>query len=71
MRLYFDENGKVTPIPDEVNIIRCKECKHRPNENYEFPEGSKCPCHCSGDEYYSWIPDDNWFCANGEMKDNG
>ena len=50
------------------NVVRCKDCKHRPNENYEFPEGSKCPCHCSGDEYYSLIPDDNWFCADGEQR---
>ena len=51
-------------------IIMCKDCKHRPDENYEFPEGSKCPCHCSGDEYYSWIPDDDWFCADGERMDS-
>lgn len=60
------------------DIVRCKDCKHRPKEpdwktyengfDIEFPEGSKCPCQCSGDEYYSWYPKDNWFCADGERK---
>lgn len=56
--------------------IHCKDCKHRPKEpnfetyesgfDLEFPEGSKCPCRCGGDEWYSWYPEDDWFCANGE-----
>lgn len=60
-------------------LVRCKDCKHRPKEpnletfengfDIEFPEGSKCPCQCSGDEYYSWYPEDDWYCANGERKD--
>ena len=58
-------------------LIRCKNCKHRPKEpdfetyesggDIDFPD-SKCPCKCSGDEYYSWYPEDDWFCANGERK---
>lgn len=61
-------------------IIRCKNCKHRPKEpnwktyesgfDLEFPEGSKCPCCCYGDEWYSWYPEDDWFCANGERRTN-
>ena len=57
-------------------IVRCKDCKHRPElklysdrqGNYtavEFPDGSKCPCQCE-DFFYSWYPKDDWFCANGE-----
>lgn len=63
-------------IEDRQPIVRCKDCKHRPKEpnwktykngfDIEFPEGSKCPCQCS-DEYYSWYPKDDWFCANGDM----
>lgn len=51
--------------------ILCKDCKHGPTGQYypEFPEGSICPCQCSGDQYYSWYPEDDWFCANGEPKD--
>ena len=59
-------------------LVRCKDCKHRPKEpnletyesgfDLEFPEGSKCPCRCCDDEWYSWYPDDDWFCADGERK---
>lgn len=28
---------------------------------------SPCPC-IQDDEYFSWVPDDDWFCANGERK---
>ena len=58
-------------------IIYCKYCKHRPidnrtkehpsNFNIEFPD-SKCPCQCD-DGWYSWYPSDDWFCGNGELKD--
>ena len=61
-------------------IVRCKDCKHRPKEpnfktfengfDIEFPEGSKCPCKCSGDEYYSWYPEDDWFCADGKKRND-
>jgi len=60
-------------------LVRCKDCKHRPKEpnletyengfDIEFPEDSKCPCQCSSDRYYSWYPEDNWFCAEGERRD--
>ena len=60
-------------------LVRCKDCKHRPKEpnwktykngfDIEFPEGSECPCQCSSDKYYSWYPQDDWFCANGKRKD--
>ena len=42
----------------QQEIIRCKDCKHRLT--------SQCPCQCTGDPYYSWDPDDEWFCADGE-----
>ena len=59
-------------------VVRCKDCKHRPKkpdwETYEdgadieFPDG-KCPCQCSSDRYYSWYPDDDWYCAEGERAE--
>ena len=62
-----------------VQVVRCKDCKHRPKEpdfksfengfDIEFPEGSKCPCQCSGDKYYSWYPEDDWYCAEGERRE--
>ena len=64
---------------DLVEVVRCKNCKHRPKEpnfetyvngfDIEFPEGSKCPCRCADDKYYSWYPEDDWFCANGAPRD--
>lgn len=56
-------------------LVRCKYCKHRPTINgaynngfgLEFPT-SRCPCQCD-DEYYSWMPDDDWYCPNGERKE--
>ena len=59
-------------------VVRCKDCKYRPKvieekdsvgvmeTHYEFPEDSKCPCQNTNDQYYSWCPDDDWFCADGE-----
>lgn len=64
----------------DLEIVRCKDCKHRPKkpdwETYEdggdieFPD-EKCPCQCSSDRYYSWYPDDDWFCAEGERRGSG
>lgn len=58
-------------------LIRCKDCKHRPIKseeddyrngvNLEFPD-ERCPCQCE-DTWYSWMPDDNWHCGNGERKE--
>lgn len=54
---------------EQQEIIRCKDCKHKPfdgkNGRIEFPVGSKCPCKCE-DDYYDWKPDADWFCANAE-----
>ena len=63
------------PSIDAVQVVRCKDCKHRPKRleevggegfNLEFPD-YKCPCQCD-DGWYNWMPDDNWFCGNGERK---
>lgn len=59
----------------ESEIVRCKDCKHRPTDpkghgygqDLEFPD-DVCPCQV-GDNWYSWMPDDNWFCASGERKE--
>ncbi len=56
-------------------LIRCKDCKHRPTINGEYKNGfslefptTKCPCQCD-DGYYSWMPKDDWYCGNGERKE--
>lgn len=69
--------------PTHPDIIRCKECRHKPypSDNYDyrnrdrgfeiiFPDDSRCPCRCD-DEYYSHIPDDDWFCGNAERRTDG
>lgn len=57
--------------PAQPEIVRCKDCKHRPildeDEELHFPT-YKCPCQCE-DYYYSWMPKDDWFCGNGERKE--
>lgn len=29
---------------------------------------SPCPCVQGDDEFYHWIPDDDWYCKEGEPK---
>lgn len=41
-------------------IVRCKNCKRRST--------SQCPCQSAGDPYYTWDPDNDWFCADGERR---
>lgn len=64
------------------DIVRCKECKHRPvmvwSDVYDDfdvrapevdgKEDWRCPCLVEDDPYYSWSPNDNWFCGNGERR---
>jgi len=56
-----------------IEVVRCKDCIHKPtgsgvNHDIEFPEQDyRCPCRCE-DYWYSWMPDDDWFCANGERR---
>ncbi len=80
---YIDEEtheAKVellAPYQNMGELIRCKDCKHRPILKREFHNGidlefptDMCPCRCDGDEYYSWMPEDYWFCPCGERKED-
>lgn len=56
-------------------IVHCKDCKHRPKQNGEGKQGFnlefpnwKCPCQCE-DGWYNWMPEDDWYCGNGERKE--
>ena len=59
------------PTVDAVPVVRCKECKHRPKydgpNRLVFPD-EVCPCQCD-DLYYTWMPPDDWFCADSERKE--
>lgn len=64
---------------DVAEIVRCRECKHRPikedadGEDYGFnliepTEGDeRCPCLVA-DGWYSWMPNDNFYCGFGERE---
>lgn len=64
----------IQEIPSaEPEIVRCEDCKHRPYKSedqqgfgVEFPD-EICPCQCE-DGWYNWRPDDDWFCANADMR---
>ena len=70
-----DIRDAIVLLKEQQQIIRCKDCKHRPIKpdgyengfDLEFPDG-KCPCQCD-DGWYSWFPSDDWFCANGELAE--
>ena len=68
----------------QSEIIRCKDCKHRPvmvwskvyddfdvlAPEVDGKEDWRCPCLIKDDPYYSWSPNDNWFCGNGERRES-
>lgn len=58
------------PTADVVEVVRCKDCKHRPHQGKMFvlPTDNCCPCIDPDDYYHSWMPKDDWFCAEGERK---
>ena len=48
------------PVADVVQVVRCKDCKHR----YEDAEWRM---RCRKMRFFE-CDDDNWFCPNGERK---
>ena len=64
---------------DVVEVVRCKDCKHKPNgytdddvlryPNFPHEENNPCPCQVYEDEWYSWIPNDDFYCSYGERAD--
>ena len=70
--IFHDNHGQKVDV-EVKELVLCKNCKHRPTETddedmeYEFPD-EKCPCQCE-DCWYSWMPKDDWFCAEGERKE--
>lgn len=49
------------PTVDAVPVVRCKDCKHHENEEIGMVY---CPNQIGG-----WVGE-NWFCADGERKDD-
>ena len=76
--MFIDGIRQAIDEAPSIDIVRCKECKHRPvkedanGEDYGFniiaPERSSiCPCIVD-DGWYSWMPKDNFFCGYGERE---
>lgn len=57
------------PIVRQPEIVRCKDCKHRPTypKAYGAEINGKWCYWC--ELHRSWKHDD-WFCADGERRDN-
>ena len=58
---------------DAVPVVRCRECKHRPEYDPPFSRSAQdlvfpddvCPMKCGDNWYSKRIPND-FFCAAGE-----
>jgi len=73
---------KQAPTVDATEVVRCKDCVHRPSRipgasddheglNLEFPD-DWCPMQCE-DGWYNRMPGDDFFCGYGNKgeKNNG
>jgi hypothetical protein len=69
------------PAADVVEVVRCRDCKHRPvvtDESHPYGFGLACPkegayqdmtCpYLCDDVYYYRMPKDEWYCAEGERR---
>ena len=76
-----DDFIKAIPAADVRPVVLCRDCIHRPYSTepgetsgfaVEAPDREcKCPCFNPDDGWYSWIPDDYFFCGNGERREGG
>lgn len=66
-----------TPAADVVEIVRCRDCKHRiVNENYGKRGYLKLKAMCeldTGDPFAFGrdAGNEDWFCADGKRKEGG
>lgn len=80
-----DDRGDCTlinqiPAADVQPVTHCKDCVYRPYyepsdsksvSDLVFPDYRFSPCPCRVEDiWYSWMPDDDWFCAYGKRKDS-
>lgn len=55
-----------------AKVVRCSDCIHKPHYDgrkalADDPQDFTCP-YLSGDPWESDVPDDDFFCAYGERK---
>ena len=73
--IYIDKQEAVAriraiPKEDVVKILRCKDCKYA-HLTYDG-QVKYCDMWKDDDDYYIELYlDGDWFCADGERKDNG
>ena len=48
-------------LKEQEAVVRCKDCKNNGK--------SQCPLCSTGDPYLDSKPNDNWYCADGKLKD--
>lgn len=71
------ERIKTIPAADMVEVVRCRDCKHRiVNEHYGEKGYLKLKAMCELDrgdpfELGRYAEEDDWFCADGKRKDGG
>ena len=54
-----DADNIVSPFAKLPELVRCKDCNKRGT--------SECYVeNASGELAFPWIPQDDWFCADGE-----
>ena len=72
----FDNIIDQQPTADVAEIVRCKDCIHRPKKimdectgfDYEFEEEYACPGYCD-DGYYAQDFGDVFYCAWGKKHE--
>lgn len=65
--LAMIKTRNVTPTIDAVPVVRCKDCKHRSKEMYDYygnPNNKVYVCQIND---IAKKPD--WFCADGEKRE--
>ena len=60
----WDEMEYTTRDPDDVHIVRCKDCKYYQKVYGGVPLGEVGHCICHS---FETVPE--WFCADGERKE--
>lgn len=59
---YSGEGEDLHDLRKVGDLVRCRECKHRD------PEDKKCDC---GHDIVWQLPrGDNWYCGDGERKED-
>lgn len=54
LRILREENDRLKA--ERVKVVRCRDCKFH--------------AHCRESGAFKAIPPDDWFCADGERKEN-